>query len=111
MDAMLAGEIVEERLTFPGGSYWRGAIIPAASETRISFQDGGAEITISQVDRQQLALPDAEGVYFKTDVEPSLRYFIEKDFPCVHPRAADALELATETFTTPEGFEERKQAI
>ncbi len=69
---MLAGETVEERLTFPGGGYWRGAIISVASETYIYFQDGVAEIAISQVDRQRLALPDAEGVYFKTDIEPSV---------------------------------------
>jgi len=33
-----------------------------------------------------------------------IRYFIEKDFPCIHPRAADALEGPSETFAPPPGF-------
>jgi hypothetical protein len=47
-------------------------------------------------------------VYFQTADSAPFRYFIEKDFPCVHPRAAEALEPRTETFPPPPDFEARK---
>jgi hypothetical protein len=37
-----------------------------------------------------------------------IRYFIEKDFPCVHRRAADALESPSETFAPPSSFVSKK---
>jgi hypothetical protein len=38
------------------------------------------------------------------------RYFVEKDFPCAHPRTGDAMEKPSETFKPPAGFEARKVA-
>ena len=36
------------------------------------------------------------------------RYFIEKDFPCAHPRPAEAMEAPSECFAVPVGFAGRK---
>jgi hypothetical protein len=44
-------------------------------------------------------------VYFS---DSSLRYYIEKDFPCLHPRPAEASESTTETFEAPSDFAQRK---
>jgi hypothetical protein len=84
--------------------------MPATGETSLRFESGALRLSLSEADRQKLSAPENEGVYFQSEGEPSLRYFIEKDFPCAHPRAADALEPATETFAPPAGFEERKNS-
>jgi hypothetical protein len=57
----------------------------------------------SREDREKLAVPETEGVYFTTNRPDRglIRYFIEKDFPCIHPRAAEALEGPSETFAPP----------
>jgi hypothetical protein len=112
--AIERGEAISETLQLPGGSAsdavaWCAAIMPTANETSLRFEAGTLRLFLSEADRQQLSMPEHEGVYFQAQGEPALRYFIEKDFPCAHPRAADALEPATETFTPPAGFEERKQ--
>jgi hypothetical protein len=39
---------------------------------------------------------------------PPIRYFVEKDFPCVHPRPVDAMGEPSETFAPPPGFGVRK---
>lgn len=97
------GEVAED-LRFPGGACWRVAV-GAGTQTDLSSQSGVAQIALSPADRERLAQPDAEGVYFQTP--DGLRYYLEKDFPCAHPRAAEAREPATETFAAPQGFEER----
>ena len=100
------GEEVGEALCFPGGAAWRVGV-RAGAQTALATEGDAALITLSPPDRERLAAPDAEGVYFQA---PSgLRYYVEKDFPCAHPRAAEAREPATETFAAPQGFEERKQ--
>ena len=108
LDAITKGETIDETLILLNGKGWRAAIASAA-QTALSFQDGTLLVELSERDRQQLAEPDREGVYFADDAA-GLRYFIEKDFPCAHPRAADALEPESETFAPPPGFEERKNA-
>lgn len=108
--AIERGESVSEVLYLPEGASWRAAIVPDAGETSFAFDAGELRILLGEADRQRLAEPGREGVYFQFDGEAALRYFIEKDFPCAHPRAADALEPQTETFAPPPGFEERKKA-
>jgi hypothetical protein len=112
--AIERGEAISETLQLPGGVAsdavaWCATITPMADETSLHFESGALRLRLSEADRQKLTVPENEGVYFQAQGEPTLRYFIEKDFPCAHPRAADALEPATETFTPPAGFEERKQ--
>ena len=112
--AIERGEAVIETLQLPGAVAagavaWCAAIIPTAEETTLTFESGKLNLSLSKADLQQLAVPENEGVYFQAQGELAFRYLIEKDFPCAHPRAADALEPTTETFVPPSGFEERKQ--
>ena len=99
------GEEVGEALCFPGGAVWRIAV-QAGVRTDLVSESDTAYVVLSAGDRERLAAPDVEGVYFQTP--DGLRYYVEKDFPCAHPRAAEAREAATETFAAPPGFEERK---
>lgn len=114
MAALLNGEAVREQVAFPGGAGWHVAIVPADREqTRLSTLQGEVHLLLSDPDRERLADPESEGIYFSEN-EPGLddastfRYFIEKDFPCLHPRPLEALEPETETFAPPPGFAERK---
>lgn len=102
---IMRGEGVSEELCFPGGTAWRVAV-RAGAQTALASEANAARIDLSAEDWERLAAPEAEGVYFQAD--SGLRYYIEKDFPCVHARAAETREPATETFVAPPGFEERK---
>ena len=104
MAMILGGEQITEELCFPGGVAWRIAV-SGGSETALASGGSAATVSLSAEDRGRLAAPDAEGVYFQAG---GLRYYIEKDFPCVHKRIAEALEPGTETFVPPAGFEARK---
>jgi len=108
--AVERGESVGETLLLPDGASWCTSIVPAEGETSLSFSDGELRFALGETDRKLLAQPEREGVYFQRESEPMLRYFLEKDFPCAHPRAADALEAPTETFAPTPGFEERKNS-
>lgn len=104
MAMLLRGEEFGEGLGFPGGATWR-VTVSAGAQTALASEENTANITLSAEDRGRLAEPDSEGVYFQAG---GLRYYIEKDFPCVHKRGAEALEPGTETFVPPAGFEARK---
>jgi hypothetical protein len=116
--ALVRGEEIREALRLPGGGVtWSIVVRPfAAPKTGITYTGpcpGGVLLNLAAADVERLARPDVEGVYFRScpeDTEPgvSLAYFIEKDFPCLHPRPADALEPSAETFAPPPGFAERK---
>lgn len=101
------GERTEEALAGTGGG-WQAVLLPDAEHTEIHFAQGKITLSLSEADLERLSLPDAEGVYFQTDGQSALRYYVEKDFPCIHPRAGEALEPTTESFVPPPGFEERK---
>ena len=105
---MLAlGEQVEEHLG-PIHGAWSVIIAIDPAITDLTIDGGRVSLQLSAKDRDSLAEAYCEGVYFQTDDCPRLRYFIEKDFPCAHPRAADALEPETETFRAPSDFASRK---
>ncbi|MEO6908672.1 MAG: hypothetical protein ABI210_12365 [Abditibacteriaceae bacterium] len=106
LEAVECGETVSE--SFSLGSGWHAAIVPTTGETALHFVDGVVQICLSEKDRSTLSNPQKEGVYFQTEDEAAVRYIIEKDFPCAHPRAVDAVEPVTETFSPPSDFETRK---
>lgn len=108
MEAILHGKLVRETMPLPGGGSWGAAISPGeSSPTHLASEHTEIIVYLAPGDRERLGAPDAEGVYFPGE-DGGLRFFIEKDFPCVHPRALEAAEPATETFPAPEGFAERK---
>jgi hypothetical protein len=109
LDQLRAGEGIRTLLRVPGGS-WQAAIVPATQGTPTALCGAGPgsfTVSLASPDLDRLCDPTAEGVYFCTpDEETPVRYFIEKDFPCVHPRPVEAPE-ETETFAPPPGFAER----
>ena len=103
MEALIRGEPVRETLALPSGDGWTAVISPGAPATALAVEQGVLHLDLSDSDRQRLAAPEAEGVYFRTDGDPPVRYFIQKDFPCAHPRSGVTGEKPTETFETPPG--------
>lgn len=101
------GETIHEELSLPGGSWV--ATVGSANDSALVMQGNTLHIHLSPSDLAELAAPENEGVYFGGEDTRTLRYYIEKDFPCAHPRAAEALEPQTETFTPTPEFIERSQ--
>lgn len=105
LDCILRGERVGEALRVPDGPRWQVAVV-AGKPTALASEGGIVLVTLSPDDRARLAALDAEGVYFQSP--EGLRYVVEKDFPCAHPRGSEAQEPITETFQPPLDFERRK---
>jgi hypothetical protein len=103
---LLDGKQISERLDLTGGRVWEVTISPNAEETGLGNFGPVVQLMLSREDQNKLASPETQGVYFTTNRSGGglIRYFIEKDFPCVHPRAADALESPSETFAPPSSF-------
>jgi hypothetical protein len=101
---VMGGPIVST-LPMPGGR-WRVSIAPG-DVTSLAMVDGVLTVTIAGVDLDELADQEKEGVYFATPDDLSIRYYIEKDFPCAHPRPPAANDPVTETFTAPADFKLR----
>ncbi len=108
LDSIETGIPVGEELRLPGGGCWTAQILRSGGKTSLTSDGLALTLALSEADAARLSAPDAEGVYFQQDGEMPLRYLIEKDFPCVLPRASHAEEPPTETFAPPSDFEERK---
>ena len=109
--ALEAREPVGVSLRLPGGGVWSAMIEPGVeTPTRLEANAASICIYLHEADRRRLSHPEAEGIYFAPPTADSgvPRFLIEKDFPCVHPRAIHAEEPTTETFAAPPGFDERK---
>ncbi|MDQ3815599.1 MAG: hypothetical protein M3347_16915 [Armatimonadota bacterium] len=109
LEALQRGASVSEKLAFDIPGRWLAAICPGGSKTTLTFESGQLHVWLADADCQRLAAPENEGVYFELGGDPPFRYYIEKDFPCIHPRAADAQEPSSETFAPLPGFTERKR--
>lgn len=108
-EAITRGEAVQEGITLPGMQSWNVTLRAGNVETTLTADQHGVCFSLSVADRAKLADPETEGVYFEM-TEPALRYYVEKDFPCVHKPAPEAGEGVSETFVPPSGFEARKLA-
>lgn len=105
------GEAVHEGIAFPGMQFWNVTLRPSDSETMLASDGQNVYFSLSETDRAKLADPETEGVYFQIDQPAVLRYYIEKDFPCVHKPAPELGEGICGTFVPPSGFEARKLAL
>nr|MDQ2687451.1 hypothetical protein [Armatimonadota bacterium] len=110
LEGLERDESVTETLSPPGVGCW-SATLCAGAQTSIAIDGSVLRLSLADADRVRLAAPDAEGVYFHTEGETPMRYYVEKDFPCAHLRAAEAQEPAGETFAPPDDFEARKAGI
>jgi hypothetical protein len=108
LQALQNDETVTEELVIPGGGSWSAEIRPRSAESTLSLDQGKLCFLLSAADLQKLSESNAEGVYLHWQDQTDLLYFIEKDFPCAHPRVGDAREPATETFKPTPDFEARK---
>ena len=104
LQALMRGEAISESLG-PAGC-WTVSVEPGPG-TRFVAHAERVAVSLSSDDLGRLAQPDSEGVYFTSAETPTVAYFIEKDFPCVHPRPPETRQLETETFAPPAGFEKR----
>ena len=112
LETLLRDGPVTETLTF-AGSFWSVTIQPCGSSPSCFDASGGIIcFLLGDADRDRLAAPESEGIYFAADKidTDGIRTTIEKDFPCVHPRAIEANEPPTEAFVPPPDFEARKLA-
>jgi hypothetical protein len=103
---LLGGEQICERLDLSDGPVWEVAVFPDSEETSVRNFGPIVHLLLSREDQKKLACSEVQGVYFTTNRSSGglIRYFIEKDFPCIHPRAADALEGPSETFAPTAGL-------
>ena len=111
LSALMHGSTVREelRLPFDTNPVWSVDIISGATESSITAQGNTVCFLLSQPDLAAFSAPEEEGLYLHTDgPEGRFSYYIEKDFPCIHPRPAEAAEAATETFAPPFDFALRK---
>ena len=99
--ALGRGEKIGQHLSVTPDFAWTIAVRASALHTSLITEGQTVIITLSPDDLTALARPDAEGVYFRQEGASGLRYYIEKDFPCTHPRAGEAAEVEAETFPGP----------
>ncbi|MCX6380608.1 MAG: hypothetical protein NT023_14220 [Armatimonadetes bacterium] len=107
LSRLQGGDFVQEILDFPGGGGWQRRIIPSGNVACAFGDRETLSITLTPADLTLLSDETQEGVYFH-EADPSFRYYIEKDFPCAHPRPSEALESLTEAFAPNTAFNERK---
>lgn len=106
------GEPLEERLRIPGapvGSSWTVLLLPGGKLSEISASGSVVLFDISRTDVERLADSANEGIYCQqSGTDGDFSFYVEKDFPCIHPRPSEINEPDSETFAPPVGFEERK---
>jgi hypothetical protein len=105
--ALQAGEPVTETAGFPGG--WSVTLGSGSESALGALEPGALHFTLSADALQALSQPETEGVYFATE---RYKFFVEKDFPCAHPRPPEAQEPQeeTQTFAPPTGFAQRHRS-
>lgn len=101
--ALEQGKTTTAAAAFPGG--WSVALKLGEVSGLEAPAAGTVVLTLSADSLATLRQPEAEGVYF-TNTDKSYTYFVEKDFPCLHPRP-EPVQEQSETFPAPEGFAER----
>lgn len=103
LETLLQGQAVVERLH---PESW-GATLVAGPRTVLTLEGADAIVQLSRPDLDRLLDPETEGVYFESAHEPPIKFFVEKDFPCLHDRPPGATEPDTETFEAPRNFRAR----
>lgn len=99
LEALLRGEAVREALAVPGGGNWDAILAGEVGCTRLLWQEGAAHVALALEDVVRLSDPAVEGVYFQTPAPESVRFYVEKDFPCAHPGLGEAGEEQASTFS------------
>jgi hypothetical protein len=109
--ALQKGIPLREELRLPQepDPVWGMQVVAHLGETCVQSRGSVVEVLLNRVDVERLSSPNREGIYFHNEgLDTSFTYYVEKDFPCVHPRAVEIEEAATETFAPPQDFVQRK---
>jgi hypothetical protein len=103
LGSLVAGESICERFVVAGKTVWAITLAATEGRTSLTTNPGSVDIALSKLDRQALSAPEREGVYFTAVGQDgsSLRYYVEKDFPCIHPTEGELMDTQTETFPRP----------
>lgn len=104
--ALLDGRDVREGLALPGGR-WDVRLAPGGSALAARSDGPVVHVEVPKADLARLVDDDCEGVYRH---DAGLRLMVEKDFPCAHPHAPEALEPETERFAPTRAFLGRKRS-
>jgi hypothetical protein len=108
--ALVVGEPVRSTLAITGGAAWSVLVLPNQRSSELRTSDAAVEVRLTADDTWRLTDGEVEGIYFTTGGgDRAVRYFVEKDFPCAHPHAAEAREPETERFAPTEGYLKRKR--
>ena len=99
------GNSIEEKLSLADGRAWQVKVV-CDERTELSCENSAMVFCLSRADIEALCEPQREYVYFSQN---DVRFHMEKDFSCAHPRVGEAEETPTKTFAPPDGFEERKK--
>jgi len=103
LERLRNGESITEAFAFAEG--WQAVLSPAEESSLRFSAAGGVTISLSEADRVALAQEENEGVYLQADSGTGpVRYFVEKDFPCLHPRPSEVLPGEGETFAPTASF-------
>lgn len=105
--ALEAGRDVRTTLPVPGGD-WTTVLRVAGDAADLRTVDGALVLSLAAGDLALLVEPLREGVYF--GAPDGVRFYVEKDFPCVHPPAGEAQETPTETFAPTGGARSTAEA-
>lgn len=104
LEKLLRGQEVNESLA--EDCEWCVKIKPG-EKSSIEFNGPSVTLQLAAQDLEKLTDGSVEGVYFNRPGEPELSYYVEKDFPCAHPRPTETREPESETFPAPAGFKAR----
>ena len=108
LSSLESGKQICEQVCFPGGGIWRLLVVPNSTTTTVEGSGNNVCLHLAADDLKKLLNHKNEGVYFNSPQPELLSYFIEKDFPCAHPKVTEAAEPVTEAFQPPAAFEARK---
>jgi hypothetical protein len=95
LEGLRRGEAVTEAMRVGAWS----VRLERGAESALESDGAALLVGLSDADFNVLQMPHSEGVYLERD---GFKYYVEKDFPCEHPRAVEAQEASSaETFARP----------
>jgi hypothetical protein len=85
VEALSAGEVIKEKIDFPGSTALSYILTTAPSgEAQLSFENGTIHITAPRVPLMNWVSSDEVGIYFTLQTgEKPLKISIEKDLACI----------------------------
>lgn len=108
LSELVRGLSVATTLPLTDDTVWAIRLQPGAATTRLESGPTAILVALTAGDVERLCDGDTEGVYFWSEGEPPIRYYVEKDFPCEHPHPVEVCEPETERFAPTDGYLRRK---